>query len=44
MSDSFAEVCICILDEGHFPFPDADADPRTIGLALSSLRDSKDCH
>ena len=34
MSGSFAWVCICILDGGHFSFPDADADPGTTGLAL----------
>ena len=35
MSGSFAWVCICILDGGHFSFPNADADPGTIGLALN---------
>ena len=34
MSGSFAWVCICILDGGHFSFP--DADPGTTGLALTS--------
>ena len=27
----------CIVDGGHFLFPDANADPETTGLALSSL-------
>ena len=35
MSGSFVWVCICILDRGHFSFPDADADSRTIGLAFT---------
>jgi hypothetical protein len=34
VSGRFARVCICILDGGHFPFLDAVADPRSIGLAL----------
>ena len=34
MSDSFAWVCICILDGDHFSFPDAYANPRTTKLAL----------
>jgi hypothetical protein len=34
MSGSFAWVCICILEGGHFSFLDADADPGTTGLAL----------
>ena len=35
MSGSFAWVCIYILDEGHYSFPDADADAGTDGLALN---------
>ena len=34
----FAWVCICILDGGHFSFPDANADPGTTGLALNTTR------
>jgi hypothetical protein len=33
-----AWVCICILDGGHFSFPDADADPGTTRLALSAYK------
>jgi hypothetical protein len=32
MSGSFAWLCICILDGGHFSFPNADADPGTTSL------------
>jgi hypothetical protein len=39
MSDSFAWVCICILEGDHFLIPDADADadadPGMTGLALT---------
>ena len=38
MSGNFTWVCICILGGGHFSFPDADADPRTTGLALTVLQ------
>ena len=37
VSGSFAWVCICILEGGHFSFLDANADPRMIGLALTQL-------
>ena len=37
MSGSFAWVCICILDGGHFSFPDADEDPGSTGLALTDI-------
>ena len=37
MSCRFASVWICILDGGHFSFPDVDVDPGTIGLALRWL-------
>jgi hypothetical protein len=31
----FAWFCICILEGGHVSIPDADADPRMTGLALT---------
>ena len=34
MGGSFAWVCICIMEGGHFSIPDADLDPRMTGLAL----------
>ena len=37
MSGTFVWVCICILDGGHFSFQDVDADPGTVGLALTFL-------
>ena len=37
MSGSFAWVCICILEGGHFSIPDADADPGMTELALKGL-------
>ena len=35
MSASFAWVCSYILDQGHFSFPDADADLGTTELSLT---------
>jgi hypothetical protein len=34
MSGSFAWVCICILEGGHFSFLNADAGRGSTGLAL----------
>ena len=34
MGDSFAWVCNCILEGGHFSIQDADAHPGMNGLAL----------
>jgi hypothetical protein len=36
MSGSFAWLCICIPEAGHFSFLDSDAYPGTTGLALST--------
>ena len=42
MSCSFAWVYICIMDGGHFSFPDADVDLGRIGLALRWLHIRKE--
>jgi hypothetical protein len=36
-SGTFAWVCICILNGGYFSFTDANADPRTTGLAPNTM-------
>ena len=41
MSGSFAWVCICILEGGHFSFLDADADPIMTRLALREITNTK---
>ena len=42
MSGGFAWIYICILDGGHYSFPDVDVDPRTTGLALMDVSSSRE--